>query len=62
MRAFKDVCLGKDMVNKYLRKPTLVGRWKTGATEAMGRVPMGDHGSKIQDGGSMKDGVAIGVR
>lgn len=55
MRAFEDVCIGKDMGNKCLRKPTVVERWKTA-------VPMGDDGTKNQDRGSTKGGVARGVR
>lgn len=59
MRGFKDVCLGKDMVNKCLRKPPLVERWKIGTKEILGRVPMGDSGTKNQGRGSTKGGVAI---
>lgn len=61
-RAFEDVCIGKDIGNKCLRKPSLVERWKTAAKEAMGRVPMGDYGTKNQDRGSTKGGVAVRVR
>lgn len=62
MRASEDVCIKKDMGNKCLRKPTLVERRNTAAKEAMGRVPMGDDGTKNQDRGSTEGGVAMNVR
>lgn len=41
MRAFEDVCIGKDMGNKCLRKPTLVERWKTSSQRGNGESPYG---------------------